>query len=377
MLHGQPAHADAGLHADAGRYPATDGLHPHAHVRARLVDRAALDVPRDLRRQGVAPHALRARGLRQRLQDLCFVGEHLPRHAQAQLLRAQRRVERGLRARQQRRDVLRRHDEAHELPAGDHGDVDAVHAAPRVQRGPARHAAVDRAGVVDALVEAVLDQPVRDALGDGQAEVQRKADRPGAFALCGNLGPQLQGRQFEVVGRNHGEVVAHVDGEDAQGPGAPVARQVLEPVLARVQHGLRHDVIVRHDPAPVVDGEAAAVEGARRGGVEETADLHHRGACGIEPHLRLARELLARDVGIDRGLVDSVPRWRLFFGRRTGRHLDRPFGRRLSGFRGIRRLSDGAGHGSAQAEGGDEAGKRHMGSVSQTVRGSARRPRQN
>ena len=117
--------------------------------------------------------------------------------------------------------MLGRHDKAHELPAGDHGDVDAVHAAPPVQRGPARHAAVDRAGVVDALLDAVLDQPVCDTFGDGEPEVQRKTDRPGALALRGNLGAQLQGRQLEVVGRDDGEVIAHVDGEDVQRPVRP------------------------------------------------------------------------------------------------------------------------------------------------------------
>ena len=193
-------------------------------------------------------------------------------------------------------------------------------------------------GVVDALLDAVLDQAIRDTLGDGQAEVQRKTDRPGAFALFGNLAAKLQGRQFEVVGRNDGEVVAYVDGEDVQGPHAPVARQVFEPVLLRVQHGLRHDVIVRHDPAPVVDGETAPVECARFGLVEETANLHHGIARRVEPDLRIARELLARDVGFDRGSVDRVGIDRvgvrhLLFGRRTGRHLGGSLGRRLGGRR--------------------------------------------
>ena len=200
--------------------------------------------------------------------------------------------------------MLGRHDEADELPASDQGNVDSVHAAPPVQRGPARHAAVDRAGVVDALLDAVLDQPVRDTLGDGQAEVQRESDRPGAFALCGNLGAQLQGRQLEVVGRDHGEVVAYVNGEDVQEPGAPVARQVFQTVLLRVQHGLRHDVVIRHDAAPVFDGETAPVERARVGAMEEAANLHHGIARRVEPDFRIVRELLARDVGLDGSGVD-------------------------------------------------------------------------
>ena len=115
---------------------------------------------------------------------------------------------------------------------------------------------------------------------------------------------QPEGRQFEVVGRDDGEVVAYVNGEDVQGPSAPVAGQEFEAVLSRVQHGLRHDVIVRHDPAPVVDGETAPMKCARFGLVEEAADLHDGVACRIEPDLRIVRELLARDLGIERGRVD-------------------------------------------------------------------------
>ena len=101
-------------------------------------------------------------------------------------------------------------------------------------------------------------------------------------------------------------------------PGAAVTRQVFQPVLSRVQHGLRHDVIVRHDPAPIVDGETAAVECARFGLVEETANLHHGVARRVEPDLRVARELLVRDVGIDRGRVDRVGVRRLLPGRLLG-----------------------------------------------------------
>ena len=277
-------------------------------------------------------------------------------------------VQRLLRARQQPGNVLGRHDEADELPVGDHGDVDTVHAASRIQRRSARHAAVDRTRVVDALLDAVLDQAVRDAFGDGQAQVQRKTDRPGALPLSRNLAAQLQGRQFEVVGRDDGEVVADVDGEYVQRPAAPVARQVFQPVLPWVQHGLRHHVVVGHDPAPVIDGETAAVECARFGRVEEAADLHHRFACRVEPDLRVARELLVRDVGVDGGRVrrslfirDGVRR--LFLGGRAGRHLGGRLGGRLGrclgGRRGFLRLRDDARGGTAQPQGGDEAGKLH------------------
>ena len=241
--------------------------------------------------------------------------------------------------------MLGRHDKADELPAGDQGNIDTVHAAPPVERGPARHAAVDRAGVVDALLDAVLDQPVRDTLGDGQAKVQRETDRPGALALCGNLGAQLQGRQFEVVGRNDGEVVGYVNGEDVQEPGATVARQVFQPVLLRVQHGLRDDMVIRHDPAPVFGGETAPVERARFGALEEAANLHHGVARRVEPDFRVVRELLARDVGLDGGGVDrggidrgfvvraasSALVRRLLLGLRLGRRL----GLRLGGAGGL------------------------------------------
>ncbi len=165
----------------------------------------------------------------------------------------------------------------------------------------------------------------------------------------------FSGRQFEVVGRDDGEVVGYVNGEDVQQPGAPVARQVFQPVLLRVQHGLRDDVVIRHDAAPVFGGETAPVERTRLGAVEEAANLHHGIARRVEPDFRIVRELLARDVGLDGGGVDcgvinrvvvvrgcvvrSVFR-RLLLGLRLGGRL----GLRLRRHRRVFRLCSGAGH---------------------------------
>ena len=79
-----------------------------------------------------------------------------------------------------------RNDEADKLPAGDDGDVDAVHRDPACPCRSAEMPPLIAPVVLDALLDAVSTSPWRH-LGDGQAEISGKADRPGALALCGNL----------------------------------------------------------------------------------------------------------------------------------------------------------------------------------------------
>lgn len=77
----------------------------------------------------------------------------------------------------------RRHQEAHKLAADLLGDVDADDAALGIDRGTAAHAGVERAGEVDALVVAALDQAAIAAFDDGEAEIEGIAHRIEALAL--------------------------------------------------------------------------------------------------------------------------------------------------------------------------------------------------
>ena len=120
----------------------------------------------------------------------------------------------------------------------------------------AAHAGVDRAGKVDVLVVALVDQAVVGALDDGEAQVERIAHRVDALAL-GQLRPRARAGRIRTSGRP----VARSSFTTARscvtsiasrlsGPVRAVGREVLEAVGLRVEGELRDDVVVR-DREPV------------------------------------------------------------------------------------------------------------------------------
>ncbi len=220
-------------------------------------------------------HCLRGSGLRPEIKHGSFVCKRLLGNHGAHLTCAQRLFQRCLCAGEQRHDMPGRHYEAHQLTRGNDGDIHAVHAAPGIKRRPSRHAPVNGTGVVDALIKPGGHQPVGNAFGNGQAQVQWKTDGVGAGSLGGNLGAQPQWRELQVIGFHDGQIVADIDGMHLQPAGAIVSRGVFQPVLLRVQYRIRHHVIVGNDQPVSADREAGAVKGAGLCIAKETANLNH------------------------------------------------------------------------------------------------------
>ena len=100
--------------------------------------------------------------------------------------------------------VNRGHQEAHQLLEAIARHIDADHLSRSVERGAAGHPAVDRAGVMNARIERVLDLSVRHAFGDRQADVERKPDRIRALPLRRHCARKHQRFRIETFGTDDG-----------------------------------------------------------------------------------------------------------------------------------------------------------------------------
>lgn len=85
--------------------------------------------------------------------------------------------------------MLGRHEERDELGQEVAGDVYADDVAGGVKSRPARHAGVERTGVVHTRIERILDPTVAHSFGDGEADIERKADGESALALDRHVRP--------------------------------------------------------------------------------------------------------------------------------------------------------------------------------------------
>ena len=265
----------ARLHVKARLGRTIDRLGLHRLVRRWIARSATRNEGFELGGQFVPRHALRHHRAIQRAHQLGRMRTQLHPHFFLRIAAIEGRLQ-GLV--DQRLRVFGRDEKAHQLFKTIAGDVDADHLARRIQRRAAGHAAVDRTRVMDACVERIFDPAVRHTLGDGEADIERKADGVSALALGRHHRFERHRRWRKALRLDHGEVVQHVDGQHRDLAGAPLGCVVLEAVLLGKLHLLGDDVIVGQQHAVGGDREASAMESLRGVGTEEALDLHDGGA---------------------------------------------------------------------------------------------------
>ena len=186
---------------------------------------------------------------------------------------------RVLAAGQERHREARRHQEAHLLAVDAARHVDADDVALLVERRAAAHAGRERAAEEDLRIEAAPHQAVVGALHDGEADVERIAERIDALALGQRLGVGAKGQGVEAVpggvgGLQQGEVVQHVELQDLQRRFAAVGGDVDQVVPLGLQRRFADDVEVGDDEPVLGDEEARADRGLAGPALQHRADLH-------------------------------------------------------------------------------------------------------
>ena len=131
---------------------------------------------------------------------------------------------------------------------------------------------------MDALVVALVHEPVVGALDDGEAQVEGIAHGVDALALGQLAGerPRIElepGQARGVVDAHHREVVGHVDREQAQRTARAVGREVFQAVGPRIEGELGHDVVVRDGVAVDAHQEAGAQGGLAPRRLQQRANL--------------------------------------------------------------------------------------------------------
>jgi len=102
----------------------------------------------------------------------------------------------------------------------------------------------------------VVEEAVVRALDDGQAEVERIAERVEARALRGMHGGAAQWRTDGPFGGDDGDVVHDVDRLQRDRNHRPVAPHGFGAVAVGVIHQLRDNMVVGDDVLRITGGEA-------------------------------------------------------------------------------------------------------------------------
>ena len=112
---------------------------------------------------------------------------------------------------------------------------------------------------MDALVQGFFEQSVVGALDDGQAQVVGESERIQTFAHLRQIA--FNGQKIaplQLLGLQQGEVVDHIDIQQAQFAAAALAVMPFGPVLARMVHEVGDHMEIADQAAIVADQKAAA-----------------------------------------------------------------------------------------------------------------------
>jgi hypothetical protein len=126
-------------------------------------------------------------------------------------------------------------------------------------------------------------------LDDGQAEVERIAERVEARALRGAHGGAVERRTDGLLGDEDGDVVHDVDRLQRDRHHRPVAPHGFAAVAVRVIHQLRNDVVVGDDVLRITGGEARADDRLGSGAGFDDANLGDGIREAIEHGLRVGQ----------------------------------------------------------------------------------------
>src|SRR5204863_7495336 len=99
-----------------------------------------------------------------------------------------------------------------------------------------------------------------NALGDGEADIQWETDGIGAPALDRQYSLKPEARSRVTRCAHYVKIVAHVYCEHRDVAGFAFGGAVFKPVLVRILHLLRDDMIVGHEYAVVCDRKTGTVK---------------------------------------------------------------------------------------------------------------------
>ena len=177
----------------------------------------------------------------------------------------------------------RRHQEADLLAITPGGHVDADQLALFVERRAAAHARVERAAEKQRRQVVPLGQAVESTFGDGEADIQRVAQREHTCAARQHLlgGAEVDDAAASQRGRvdrlQQGQIVHHIEGQQLQRTLLAVDRGVDQPVAAWLPRVAADHVVIGDQVALGADQKARAHRRLAVLGLEQGAHLHQPG----------------------------------------------------------------------------------------------------